>query len=199
MTLIESEFFSKFLFKVNVSLQAQQKTQPQTILAAGIAEDVASSFDVLMVTKVLLPSWPPSSMQDFVDLWTYVNKNTKSYFRINDGDLPEGHATLVFFPDDFVSAAVGYFHSQGHCDTHVVKVKVPQKMFYNSTVRLRSVTQAMAWIPYDVATEKEEILMAWLLENIIEAEALTTSLSVAESHYSDLREKCAGNKVARTV
>ena len=80
-----------------------------------------------------------------------------------------------------------------------MKVKVSQKMFYNSTVRLRSVTQAMAWIPYYVATEKEEILMAWLLENIIEVEALAIILSVAESPYSDLREKCAGNKVARTV
>ena len=110
----------------------------------------------------------------------------------------EGHAALVFFPDDFVSAAVGYFHSQRRCDTHVAKVKVSQKMFYNSTVRLRSVTQAMAWIPYYVATEKE-ILMAWLLEKIIEVEALTISFSVAESPYSDLREKCAGNKVARTV
>ena len=96
--MIESEFFSKFLFKVNVSLQAQQKTQPQKILAAGIAEDVATSFDMVMVTKMLLPSWPPSSMQDFVDLWTYVNKNTKSYFRINDGDLPRRSCGASLLP-----------------------------------------------------------------------------------------------------
>ena len=82
-------------------------------------------------------------MQDFVDLWTYVNKNTKSYFRINDGDLPEGHAALVFFPDDFVAAAVGYFDSQGHCDTHVMKVKVSQKMFYNSTPAQRDASNGM--------------------------------------------------------
>ena len=62
-----------------------------------------------------------------------------------------------------------------------MKVKVSQKMFYNSTVRLHSVTPATVWIPYYLATEKEEFLIAWLLENIIEAEALTISVSVAKS------------------
>ena len=197
--MIESEAFSKFLFKVNVSLQAQQMTQPQKLLAGVNAADMAASFDIVMVTKMLLPSWPPSSMQDFVDLWTYVNKNTKSHFRINDGELAEGHTALIFFPDEFVSAAVGYFHSQGHCDTHVVKVKVSQGMFFNSKVRLHSVTQAMAWIPYYVAAEKEEVLISWLCDKILEVEALTISLSVTEADYSDLREKCAANNAARTA
>ena len=176
-------------------------TQPQKLLAGVNAADLdlAASFDMVMVTKVLLPSWPPSSMQDFVDLWTYVNKNTKSHFRINDGELAEGHMALIFFPDEFVSAAVGHFHSQGHCDTHVVKVKVSQGMFFNSKVRLHSVTQAMAWIPYYVATEKEEVLISWRCDKILDVEALTIGLSVTESDYSDLREKCACNNAARTA